>query len=103
MKHHFTCASNNIKHNKGAEIYVSSRKMTWLYTNEWIFLSQNRLVMSKQLYPHPAPEVEEDVDRDGDRQQQAVETQAAATGATLRKVLIHCGRVKQTKERHYGD
>lgn len=73
----------------------------------WILLlteqSQNRLVMSKELDPNPAPEVEEDVDGDGDRQQQAVETQTAAAGAALWEVLIHCSRVEQTKERHYGD
>lgn len=53
---------------------------------------QNSLVVSKKLDPHPAPEVEEDVDRDGDWQQQAVETQTVAAGAALREVLIHCRR-----------
>lgn len=59
--------------------------------------------MSKKLDPHPAPEVEEDVDRDGDRQQQAIETHTAAAGAALREVLIHRSRVEQTEERHYWD
>lgn len=59
--------------------------------------------MSEELDSHPAPEVEEDVDRDGDWQQQAVETQTVAAGAALRKVLIHRSRVEQTKERHYWD
>lgn len=59
--------------------------------------------MSKELDPHPAPEVEEDIDRDGDRQQEAVETQTVAVGAALRKVLIHRSRVEQTKKRHYWD
>lgn len=63
----------------------------------------NSLVVSEELDPHPAPQVEEDVDRDGDRQQQAVETQAAAAGATLRKVLIHRSRVEQTEEGDYWD
>lgn len=67
------------------------------------FQSQNSLVVSKELDPHPAPEVEEDVDRDGDRQQQAVETQTVAAGAALREVLIHRSRVEQTKERDYRD
>lgn len=75
--------------------------------SRWIFplteQSQNSLVVSKKLDPHPAPEVEEDVDRDGDRQQQAVETQTVAAGAALREVLIHRSRVEQTKERHYRD
>ncbi len=57
--------------------------------------------MSEELDPHPAPEVEEDVDRDGDGQQQAVEAQTAAAGAPLGEVLIHRGRVEQTKQRHY--
>lgn len=65
--------------------------------------SQNSLVVSKELDPHPAPQVEEDVDGDGDRQQQAVETQAVAAGAALREVLVHCGRVEQPKERHNRD
>lgn len=50
--------------------------------------------MSKKLDSHPAPEVEKDVDRDGDRQQQAVETQTVAAGAALREVLIHSSRVE---------
>lgn len=45
--------------------------------------------MSEQLDAHPAPQVEEDVDRDGDWQQQAVETHTAAAGATLGEVLVH--------------
>lgn len=49
--------------------------------------------MPEELDSHPAPEVEEDVDRNGDWQQQAVETQAVAAGATLREVIIHCSRV----------
>lgn len=57
--------------------------------------------MPKELDSHPAPEVEEDVDGDGDRQQQAVEAQTVAAGAALREVLIHCCRVEQTKEGHY--
>jgi len=57
----------------------------------------------EELNPHPAPEMEEDIDRDGDRQKQAVETQTVAAGAALREVLIHCSRVEQTKERHYRD
>lgn len=57
--------------------------------------------MSEELDAHPAPEMEEDIDRDGDRQQQAVETQTVAAGATLREVVIHSSGVKQTKERHY--
>lgn len=59
--------------------------------------------MSEELDAHPAPEVEEDIDRDGDRQQQAVEAQTVAAGAALREVLIHSSRVEQTKEGHYGD
>lgn len=59
--------------------------------------------MSEEFDAHPAPEVEEDVDRDGDRQQQAVETQAVAAGAALWEVVIHGSRVKQTKKRHYGN
>lgn len=59
--------------------------------------------MSKELDPHPAPEVEEDVDGDCDWQQQAVETQAVAAGAALGEVLIHSGRVEQTKEGQYWD
>lgn len=65
--------------------------------------SQDDLVVPEELDPYPAPQVEEDVDRDGDRQQQAVETQTAAAGAALREVIIHCSRVEQTKERHYRD
>lgn len=61
------------------------------------------LVVPEELDPHPAPEVEEDVDRNGDWQQQAVEAQTAAAGAALREVLIHGRRVEQTKERHDGD
>lgn len=59
--------------------------------------------MSEEFNPHPAPEVEEDIHRDGDRQQQAVETQTVAAGAALREVFIHCSRVEQTKERYDGD
>lgn len=59
--------------------------------------------MSEEFDPHPAPEVEEDVDGDCDWQQQAVETQTGAAGAALREVVIHSSRVKQTKQRHYGD
>jgi len=65
--------------------------------------SGDDLVVPEELDPHPAPEVEEDVDRDGDRQQQAVETQTVAAGAALREVIIHRSRVEQTKERHYRD
>lgn len=65
--------------------------------------NQNNLVVSKKFDPHPAPEVEEDVHRDGDREQQAVETQTVAAGAALREVLIHRSRVEQTKQRHYWD
>lgn len=56
--------------------------------------------MSEELDAHPAPEMEEDIDRDGDRQQQAVETQTVAAGATLREVVIHSSGVEQTKEGH---
>lgn len=59
--------------------------------------------MSEKFDPHPAPEVEEDIDWDGDRQQQAIETQTVTAGAALREVLVHCSRVEQTKERHYWD
>lgn len=59
--------------------------------------------MSKELNPHPAPEVEEDIHRNGDRQQQAVETQAVAAGAALWEVFIHCSRVEQTKEGYDWD
>lgn len=65
--------------------------------------SQNILVVPEELDPHPAPEVEKDVYRDGDRQQQAVETQTTAAGAALWEVIIHCSRVEQTKERDYRD
>lgn len=65
--------------------------------------SQRSLVVSKELDPHPAPEVEEDIDGDGHWQQQAVETQTVAAGAALREVLIHRRRVEQTKQRHYRD
>lgn len=61
------------------------------------------LVVSEELDSHPAPEVEEDVDRDGDRQQQAVETQTAATGAALGKVLIYRSRNEQATQGHDGD
>lgn len=64
---------------------------------------QQNLVVSEEFDPHPAPEVEEDVDRDGDRQQQAVETQTVVTGAALREVFIHRSRVQQTEERHDWD
>lgn len=59
--------------------------------------------MSEQLDAHPAPQMEEDIDRDGDRQQQTVETQTVAAGAALREVLINSSRVEQTKEGHYRD
>lgn len=59
--------------------------------------------MSKQLDPHPAPEVEEDIDRNGDWQQQAVETETVAAGATMWEVLVHCSRVEQTTKRYYWD
>lgn len=49
----------------------------------------NRLVVSKEFDPHPAPDVEEDVDRYSDWQQQAVETHTVAAGTALREVLIH--------------
>ncbi|KAM3609208.1 uncharacterized protein V6R79_011035 [Siganus canaliculatus] len=65
--------------------------------------SKNSLVVSEEFDAHPAPQVEEDVDGNGDRQQQAVEAQTVAAGAALREVLIHCSRVEQTKERHDGD
>jgi len=45
--------------------------------------------------------VEKDIDWDGDWQQQAVETQTAAAGTALGKVLIHRGRVEQATQRHY--
>lgn len=62
------------------------------------------LVVSKKFDSHPAAEVEEDINRDGDRQQQAVEAQApAAAGAAFREILIYCSWVEQTKERHYWD
>lgn len=59
--------------------------------------------MSEELDAHPAPQVEEDVDGEGERQQQAVETHAAAAGAPLREVLVHAGRVDQTNEGHQRD
>lgn len=59
--------------------------------------------MSEELDAHPAPQMEEDVDRNGDRQQQAVEAQTVTAGAALREVLIHRSRVEQTEERHDGD
>jgi len=59
--------------------------------------------VSEEFDPHPAPEVKEDIDGDGDRQQQAVETQTVAARAALREVFIHGCRVEQTKKRHYGD
>lgn len=59
--------------------------------------------MCEELDPYPAPEVEEEVHWDGDWQQQAVETQAAAAAAALREVFIHSSRVEQTEERHYRD
>ena len=37
--------------------------------------SQNSLVVSEELDSDPAPEMEEDIDGDGDWQQQTVETQ----------------------------
>lgn len=61
------------------------------------------LVVSEELDANPAPQVEEDIDRDGDGQQQAVETHAVPAGATLREVLVHCGRVEQTTQRQKGD
>lgn len=49
------------------------------------------LVVSKKFDSHPAAHVEEDINRDGDRQQQAVEAQApAAAGAAFREILIYC-------------
>lgn len=65
--------------------------------------SRDDLVVPEELDPHPAPEVEEDVDGYGDRQQQTVETQTVAAGATLREVIIHRSGVEQTEERHYWD
>lgn len=60
--------------------------------------------MSKKFDPHPAPDVEEDIDGDGDRQQQAVEAHTpAAAGAAFGEVLIDCSGVEQTEERHYWD
>lgn len=58
--------------------------------------------MSKKFDPHPAPEVEEDIYRDGDWQQQAVEAHAPAAAAFWEVLINHSG-VKQTKERHYWD
>lgn len=65
--------------------------------------NENSLVVPEELDPHPAPKVEEDIDWDGDRQQQAVETQTVAAGAALREVLIHSGREEQTTQRHNGN
>lgn len=62
------------------------------------------LVVSKKFDPHPAPDVEEDIDGDGDRQQQAVEAHApTAAGAAFGEVLIDRSGVEQTEERHYWD
>lgn len=54
--------------------------------------------MPEELDAHPAPQVEEDVDGDGYREQQAVETNTVSTGAALGEVLIHRSRVKQTTQ-----
>lgn len=56
------------------------------------------LVVPEEFDTHPAPQVEEDVHWDSDREQQAVETHAVPTGAALREVLIHCSRVKQATQ-----
>ena len=55
--------------------------------------------MPEQFNPHPLPEMEEDIHRDGDWQEEAVETQAAGAGAALREVLIHGGRVEKSTQR----
>lgn len=80
----------------GVEVFSGK----YLFSTEW---SQNSLVVSKELESHPAPEVEEDIDRDGDWQQQTVETQTVAAGTALGEILIHRSRVEQTKEGHYWD
>lgn len=58
--------------------------------------------MSKERVAHPAPQVEEDIDRNSDREQQAVETHTVTAGAALGEVLIHRGRVKQTTQGQEG-
>lgn len=58
------------------------------------------LIVPEEFNSHPFPQMEEDIDRDGDWQEEAVETQTAGTCASLREVLIHRGRVKQST---YGD
>lgn len=50
---------------------------------------QKGLVVPEEFDTHPAPQVEEDIHRDSDREQQAVETHTVSTGAALREVLIH--------------
>lgn len=58
--------------------------------------------MSEKFDPHPAPDVEEEIDGDGDWQQKAVEAHAPA-GAAFGEVVIDRSGVKQTEERHYWD
>lgn len=59
--------------------------------------------MPEELDAHPAPQVEEDIDRDGEREQQAVETHTVPTGAALGEVLIHGSRVEQTTQGQKGN
>lgn len=56
---------------------------------------KSALVVPEEFDPYPGPEVEEDIDGNGDWEQQAIETEAAGAGAVLGKVLIHCSRVEQ--------
>ncbi|KAK2841829.1 hypothetical protein Q5P01_012029 [Channa striata] len=60
-----------------------------------------KLVQSRDTKSRKAPEVEEDIDRDGDWQQQTVEAQTVAACAALGEILIHSCRVEQTKEGYY--
>ena len=57
------------------------------------------LIMPEQFNPYPLPKMEEDIDRNGDWQEEAVEAQAAGTGAALGEALIHGGIVEKSTKR----
>lgn len=61
------------------------------------------LVMSEELQAHPCPQMEEHVHRHGDRQEQAVEAQAAGAGAALWEAFLHGGGVEQACQRDQWD
>lgn len=59
--------------------------------------------MPKKLNPHPGPQVKEHINWHCNRQEEAVETQAACAGAALGEGFVYAGRVEQACQGQEGN